>query len=132
MRAIVVDPQDRIALVRHHYLPGWYLPGGGVEKGESFEAAIWRELREEIAIADGEIERLLGAYHSRRESKDDHILVFAINVDAEAAAAMRAADPAELEDAAWFALDDLPADASPATIRRIAEYRDAVIGLGTW
>src|SRR3954467_11352705 len=84
VRAIVLDPSDRIALVRHSYLPSWYLPGGGVDKGESFEFAMWRELREEIAIVAGVVERLLGAYHSRRESKDDHILVFVVRVDADA------------------------------------------------
>jgi ADP-ribose pyrophosphatase YjhB (NUDIX family) len=132
VRAIVIDQVDRIALVRHTYADAWYLPGGGVKKGESCEAAVRRELREEIAIFDGRIERLLGIYHSRRESKDDHILVFVVRIVADGAAALRGADAMEIEEAAWFALDDLPQDLSPATARRIAEYRADALGLGGW
>ena len=69
VRAVVVDQNGRIALVRHTYADQWYLPGGGVKKGESFEAALLRELREEVALDHGRIERVLGVYHSRREAK---------------------------------------------------------------
>jgi len=132
VRAIVLDPNSHIALVRHTYTAAWYLPGGGVKKGESCEAALRRELREEIAVADGKVERLLGVYHSRRQSKDDHILVFVVRLEADTAASLRVADPMEIEEAAWFSLDALPPTVSPATARRIAEYRAAGLGLGTW
>jgi TDG/mug DNA glycosylase family protein len=51
-RALVRDPAGRILLVRFEF-PGrtvWGLPGGGVEPGETFEAAVERELREETAF----------------------------------------------------------------------------------
>ena len=56
-----------MALVRHTYTDGWYLPGGGVKKGESFETALHRELKEEVALSNAKIERVLGIYHSRRD-----------------------------------------------------------------
>ena len=31
VRALVVDGQGRIFLVKHSYVSGWHLPGGGVE-----------------------------------------------------------------------------------------------------
>jgi ADP-ribose pyrophosphatase YjhB (NUDIX family) len=130
VRAIVVDRHDRIALVRHTYADQWYLPGGGVKKGESFDAAILRELKEEVALADGRIERILGVYHSRREAKDDHIVIFVVRVDT--GAHLQKADPMEIEEAGWFSFDALPAQASAATLRRIVEYQAGGVGLGTW
>src|SRR5580765_3762409 len=52
VRAIVLSPDGRIVMVRHSYVRGWYLPGGGREAGEDPQAAILRELREEIGLDD--------------------------------------------------------------------------------
>jgi len=132
VRAVVVDQNDRIALVRHTYADQWYLPGGGVKKGESFEAALQRELREEVALDHGRIERVLGVYHSRREAKDDHIVIFVVRVEIDPADRLQRADPMEIAEADWFPVDDVPAGTSPATGRRIAEYRAGMVGLGAW
>lgn len=132
VRAVVVDGEGRVALVRHTYTEAWYLPGGGVKKGESFENALLRELEEEIAVTGPVIERVLGVYHSRKEAKDDHIVIFVARVDRMAAAALREADAMEIEEAGWFPIDALPAGTSPATARRIAEYRAGATGLGVW
>ena len=130
VRAIVLDPAGRVALVRHTYGEHWYLPGGGVKKKESFAAALARELREEVAIADFTVERIVGAYHSMREYKDDHVVAYVVRVSD--ASALARADLLEIEEAAWFALDALPDDISPATLRRIAEYRAGTVGGGSW
>jgi ADP-ribose pyrophosphatase YjhB (NUDIX family) len=130
VRAIVLDENDRVALVRHTYTDQWYLPGGGVKKGESFETALHRELKEEIALSNAKIERVLGIYHSRREAKDDHIVIFAVRV--ADSTALRRADLMEIEDVGWFPMDGMPAGVSPATSRRLAEYRAGIVGLGAW
>ena len=52
IRALVLDPEDRIALVRFDF-PGrtfWAAPGGGMEEGEDDAATIARELREELGL----------------------------------------------------------------------------------
>ena len=55
VRAVVLDPDDRILLVRFEF-PNtglrWALPGGGVEPGESDHDALRRELTEELGLVD--------------------------------------------------------------------------------
>jgi 8-oxo-dGTP pyrophosphatase MutT (NUDIX family) len=55
VRALILDPDDRVLLVRFEF-PNtgrrWALPGGGVEPGESDEDALRRELAEELGLSD--------------------------------------------------------------------------------
>lgn len=57
VRAIVLDPADRILLVRFSFDGRivWACPGGGIEPGEADEAAIRRELDEEAGLAGFDI-----------------------------------------------------------------------------
>jgi ADP-ribose pyrophosphatase YjhB (NUDIX family) len=130
VRALVLDGAGRVGLVHHTYIPGWYLPGGGVKRGESAGAALARELAEEAGITDVSVERILGAYHNRGEGKDDYVLVFIVR--AADPAQLRPADRLEIERAAWFPLNALPPDVSPATARRLAEYLEGATGTGQW
>jgi 8-oxo-dGTP pyrophosphatase MutT (NUDIX family) len=59
VHAVPLTPLGTVVLVRLTYAPGWRLPGGGRKRNEPPEAAMLRELREEIGLlAYGEIERL--------------------------------------------------------------------------
>ena len=129
VRALVLDGADRVALVKHTYRPNWYLPGGGVNKRESFAKALARELREEIGLTDFRLDRVLGVYRNGGEGKDDHVVIFVVRTERTD---IRAADALEIEEARWFALDALPADISPASLRRIDEWRSGEVGLGDW
>lgn len=54
VRALVLDPADRVLLVRFE-LDGrswWATPGGGLEAGETHEAALRRELGEEVGLEE--------------------------------------------------------------------------------
>ncbi|WP_454886930.1 NUDIX domain-containing protein [Sphingomonas oryzagri] len=131
VRALVLDGADRVALVKHTYLPNWYLPGGGVKRRERFATALARELREEIALTGFQIERILGIYRNGSEHKDDHVAIFVVRT-VTPIADIRAADSFEIEAAQWFALDALPPDISPASRRRIEEWQRGETGLGDW
>ena len=41
VRILLIDG-DRVILVKHSYEPGWFLPGGGVKRGETLEQAARR------------------------------------------------------------------------------------------
>ena len=131
VRALVLDGADRVALVKHTYIPGWYLPGGGVKRRERFADALARELREEIGLTEFHLECVLGIYRNSSEYKDDHVAVFVVRTRAPAAD-IRAADAFEIEAAQWFSIDTLPADISPASARRIEEWRRGEIGAEDW
>jgi 8-oxo-dGTP pyrophosphatase MutT (NUDIX family) len=58
VRAIVLDPDDRILLVQFRFPATgehWALPGGGLEPGESDHQALHRELTEEVGLTGAHI-----------------------------------------------------------------------------
>jgi len=119
VKLIVTDRAGKVLLVRTRYLDAWALPGGGVHKRETPEDAAARELAEEtgIAVAAGDL-RLLGLLSSFAEGKSDYVAVFHGHLPAGSSPIPRG----EIEAAAFFAPDGLPATASPATRRRLAEF----------
>ena len=128
VKVVLVDPDGRVVLVRHTYQRGWYLPGGGVRRRESFDRAARREIREELDIdVDGSLE-LVGIYFSTRSFKRDHVVVY---VARRWSGTPRAASR-EIAEVRLVTPDDLPADATPATIRRIAEVFAGARVTGVW
>ncbi len=75
VRGCCIDAEGRVFLVRHSYMPGWYLPGGGVERDETALVALGRELDEEAGIRLATEPELFGVYYNRRQRRD-HVLVF--------------------------------------------------------
>lgn len=58
VRALLLDPDDRVLLVRFEFpVTGtrWALPGGGLEPGESHVDALRRELVEEVGLHEPDI-----------------------------------------------------------------------------
>lgn len=119
VRAIVLDRADNsVFLVRHTYVPGWQLPGGGVEPGESAEAALARELSEEGNITLTGPARLVSFHFNRQASRRDHVALYL--VDSFRQTGPRAADR-EIAEAGFFPLDALPAETTRATRARLHE-----------
>src|SRR5437660_12448221 len=78
VRALVVDESGRIFLVKHSYVNGWHLPGGGVEPGETAIDALIRELAEEGNIEPTAPPLLHGIFFNERVSRRDHVAVFVV------------------------------------------------------
>lgn len=118
VRGIVVDASDRVFLIRHTYVPGWHLPGGGVETGETALEALRRELHEEACIALEGPPQLAGVYFNQRISRRDHVLVYLIR--SFTVLAEKQPDR-EIAEAGFFPLDRLPEGTTSATRRRLSE-----------
>ena len=78
VRGLVIDKDQRIFLVTHTYVPGWQLPGGGVEPGETMAEALARELVEEDNIDILEPPVLHGLFFNSRVSQRDHVALFIV------------------------------------------------------
>ncbi|CAD7024350.1 NUDIX domain-containing protein [Pseudorhizobium endolithicum] len=117
VRAACFDREGRIFMVRHTYVPGWYLPGGGVERHETVLQALEKELREEGNLVMTAAPQLFHVYYNRLVSKRDHVLFYRVEVEQTAP---RPPDR-EIAESGFFALDDLPKDVTSATLRRIRE-----------
>lgn len=119
VRAIVHDINGKsVFLIRHTYVPGWQLPGGGVEKGETAVEALTRELMEEGNIELTAAPALKSLHFNRHASPRDHVAVYLVT-------AFRQTGPrlpdGEIAEAGFFPLSDLPALVTPGTLRRLDE-----------
>lgn len=117
VRAVVTNGAGQVLLLQHTYIHGWYLPGGGVERGETAETAVVRELAEEAGVRAVSRPRLISAHSNEVVHPGDHVLVY--RVDAWEPCASNAAG--EIHELGWFDPHALPEGVSPGTRRRLAE-----------
>jgi len=119
VRALVVDGTGRVFLVKHSYVSGWHLPGGGVEAGESLMAALTRELREEGNIELGDQPVLFGIYFNRRISRRDHVALYVVRSFHQSAPPQ---PNKEIIAHGFFSPSALPAETTRGTRARIGEF----------
>ena len=74
----MLDGDNKVFLVRHSYVAGWHLPGGGVEVGETFLEALRRELVEEGRIELTGEPALHGLFFNGHVSRRDHVAVYVV------------------------------------------------------
>jgi len=117
VRAIVADDEG-VLLVRHSYVPGWHLPGGGVERGETLIDALTRELREEGNVVLEGVPRLHGIYSNERKFRGDHVALFVADSWSQDGPPQA---NAEILETGFFPIDALPEGTAPGTRRRLDE-----------
>jgi len=118
VRAMVIDAQDRVFLVKHSYVSGWHLPGGGVETGETMQRALSRELLEEGGLRALEPPVLHGIFFNGHVSRRDHVALFVIRAFRQDGGPRNAR---EIVDCGFFAPDALPPGTTRGTRARLAE-----------
>jgi len=121
VRVIVLRDDNAVLLVRHTYQPGWQLPGGGVEHGESAEEAAKREVAEEGCVdAVGPLE-LMGLYWFGPTQRADHIACYVLR---EWQPNNRRRRALEIAEARFFPANALPDDLVTGARNRLAELFD--------
>jgi 8-oxo-dGTP pyrophosphatase MutT (NUDIX family) len=129
VRAVVLDRENRVFLVRHAYVSGWHLPGGGVEVGESLGQALKRELMEEGRIELSAPVVLHGLFLNSHVSRRDHVAVYVVRQFRQD----RLPEPnREIAACGFFASGALPEGTTRGTRQRIAEVLEGRPPTPTW
>jgi ADP-ribose pyrophosphatase YjhB (NUDIX family) len=129
VRAVVLDGDKRVFLVKHGYVAGWHLPGGGVEVGETFDDALRRELAEEGRIEVLGEPALHGLFLNSHVSRRDHVAVYLIRHFRQD----RLPEPnREIVACGFFEAGALPPETTEGTRLRIAEALEGKEPIPTW
>jgi ADP-ribose pyrophosphatase YjhB (NUDIX family) len=125
---VLQNDAAEVLLVRHSYAPGWLLPGGGVERGETLAESAVREVREEAAIMAEEDPVLHGIFLNDAQFPGDHVACFVLR----RFRAARFTPTAEIAEARFCPIHALPEGTTPGTRRRLAEVLEGVPVSRTW
>ncbi|MEM1373700.1 MAG: NUDIX domain-containing protein [Pseudomonadota bacterium] len=129
VKLFLMNEAGEVLLIKTSYAPGFVLPGGGVEPGETCLEAALREGREEGGVSAAETPELFQVYLNRAFENRNHVVMYV---------ARGAADPAarsakmEVVAAGFFAPDALPEDVTDATRRRIREVTEGLPPAPYW
>ncbi len=116
----LVERDGKVLLVRHSYVPGWLLPGGGVRRGEPPADAILRELKEEIGLVRAAPPVFFGLY-SRKTGWATNVIALYRLSDAEFAFRPNL----EIREIVFADPAAPPPNTPPSVRRRLAEFGGA-------
>jgi ADP-ribose pyrophosphatase YjhB (NUDIX family) len=126
---VVIDGDRRALLVRCGDEPGWRLPGGCVERGETAAHAIARRLDETAGVTLCGAPQLFGIYANPAGSPGDHVALFVVRDWTQE----RVPPPGSgVREQGFFAADALPEPATDGTRRRLAEVLGGTTRSDRW
>jgi 8-oxo-dGTP pyrophosphatase MutT (NUDIX family) len=118
VRAVIRNGND-ILLVRNKHGRGWWnLPGGMVERGESDETALRREIAEELGILVPPT-AVLGSFPSPYVGRHEDVTILSAAVPDRS----YVPDRREISDVGWFPISSVPHDRSPVVDRAVSLIR---------
>ncbi len=126
VRAVILEGETKVFLVRHTYVPGWHFPGGAIEPGETARAALIREVREEARIAVLGEPVLHGIFLNRRR---DHVVTYVVRAFERLEGG---APDWEIAESGFFPIGDLPEGTTAATRARLGEVMSGAAPAETW
>ncbi|HEX9056910.1 MAG TPA: NUDIX hydrolase [Ktedonobacterales bacterium] len=112
----IIERNGLVLLARRRDIGWWNLPGGGVEKGESVDEGLLREVREEVC-ADVSVVRLVGVYS--KPQKDEVVLTFLCRLLPGQEDALDVSD--EVSEVGWFSPTELPEHLLPKHRQRVLD-----------
>jgi 8-oxo-dGTP pyrophosphatase MutT (NUDIX family) len=122
----VFDEAERVLLVRQRYMAGWRLPGGGVDRGEPPQAALLRELGEEVGLTGGAA-HFFGLYNRRAGWASNVVALYRVT-----GGSVNFRPNLEISEICFADPAHPPEGCSEATLRRLSELSGTKAPSPTW
>ncbi len=108
VKCIILN-ENKTLLIKHAYGPNWFTAvGGGIKAGENYEQAMIREIKEEVNLTMKDVTKI-GEIYTEHEYKRDTIHVFLAHSETQ----QLKISSAEISEARWCLVSDLPKNTSP-------------------
>lgn len=129
VRGMVLDSEGRVFLVKHSYVDGWHMPGGGVEVGETLLDALKRELAEEGSIELTGDPALHAIYFHPVYSRRDQVALYVVRDFRQTGTPV---PDREIVEHGFFPVDALPPGTTRSTRARLTEVLEGVRAPEIW